>query len=121
MTLEQKSGKNSGRVERVVIWRNLAVNGSEYFLLCRTPQGWLLRGTAVVALAVDCPMLAQYEVHCDERWRTRRVEVQRTIGSDVRKRILTVEGEGKWRSTGDRLVGLADCVDVDLAVTPATN
>ena len=77
------------------------------------------------------PMLAGYEVHCDECWRTRRVEVGRTIGNDVRRLSLTAGGEGNWQSSGDDAAGidlagvslgaLAGCVDVDLAVTPATN
>ena len=34
---------------------------------------------------------------------------------------LSVENRGVWRSSGQELSALADCSDVDLAVTPSTN
>jgi uncharacterized protein len=66
-------------------------------------------------------MLANYEIHCDENWLTHRVQVERTIGNDVKNLILTVESRGVWRSSGQELPGVRGCDDVDLAVTPATN
>jgi uncharacterized protein len=66
-------------------------------------------------------MQANYEIYCDENWLTHRVQVERTIGNDVKNLSLTVESRGVWRSSGQELREIQGCEDVDLAVTPATN
>jgi len=66
-------------------------------------------------------MLANYEIHCDDNWLTHRVQVERTIGSDVKTLSLSVESRGVWHSSGQELPEVRGCLDVDLAVTPATN
>jgi uncharacterized protein len=67
------------------------------------------------------PLLASYEIQCDENWLTHRVQVERTIGSDAKTLSLSVESRGVWRSSGQELPGVRGCDDVDLALTPATN
>jgi hypothetical protein len=119
------------------MWRNIVANGAEYCELRRTAEGWLLRGHAIAAPDQKTPLLVEYEVHCDEGWRTHRVQVKRSIGAEVRDLSLTVEAHGVWRLSGDERPGqvfdrqfdrqpgrrsdLGDCVDVDLGITPATN
>lgn len=108
-------------LKRVVIWRNLLLNGTDYCGLWHTAEGWLLKGTAVGVLRDQQPVLASYEIHCDENWLTHRVQVERTIGSDVKTLSLSVESRGVWRGSGQELRGIQGCDDVDLALTPATN
>src|ERR1700674_1657553 len=69
-------------LKRVVAWKNLPMNGTDYCALWHTAEGWLLKGTAVGVLKDQRPMLANYEIHCDENWLTHRVHVERTIGKD---------------------------------------
>jgi uncharacterized protein len=107
--------------KRVVVWKNLLLNGRDYCCLWRTAEGWLLNGTVVGVLKDQRPMLASYEIHCDENWLTHRVQVERTIGSEVKTLDLTVESRGVWRSSGRELREIQGCDDVDLALTPATN
>jgi hypothetical protein len=109
------------KIKRVVAWKSLLINGTEYFALWHTDEGWLLKGTAVGVLKDQRPMLANYEIHCDDNWLTHRVQVERTIGSDVKTLSLSVESRGAWRSSGQELPEVRGCLDVDLAVTPATN
>ena len=66
-------------------------------------------------------MLVSYEIFCDENWFTNRVQVERTVGSDMSSLSLSVESRGVWRSSGQELRDIHGCKDVDLAVTPATN
>lgn len=108
-------------LKRVVVWKNLLLSGTDYCALWHTAEGWLLKGTVVGVLKDQRPMLANYEIHCDENWLTHRVQVERTIGSDVKTLGLTVESRGVWHSSGQELPGVRGCDDVDLAVTPATN
>ena len=107
--------------KRAVAWKSLLINGTDYCALWRPAEGWLLKGTAVGVLKDQRPMLANYEIHCDDNWLTHRVRVERTIGSDVKTLSLSVESRGLWRSSGQELPALAGCDDVELAVTPATN
>ena len=111
----------SDDLKRIVVWKNLLLNGTDHCALLHTTEGWLLKGTVVGVLEDHRPVLATYEVHCDENWRTHRVQVERTIGADVKTLSLIVESRGVWRSSGRELRELHGCEDVDLALTPATN
>jgi hypothetical protein len=108
-------------LKRAVVWKSLLINGTDYCSLWHNAEGWLLKGTVVGVLKDQRPMLATYEIHCDENWLTHRVEVERTIGKDVKTLSLNVESRGVWRSSGQELPALRGCDDVDLTVTPATN
>ena len=108
-------------LKRVVVWKNLLLNGTDYCALRHTAEGWLLKGTVVGVLEDQRPMLATYEIHCDDNWLTHQVRIERTIGKDTKNLTLNVESRGMWRSSGQELPDLRDCYDVDLAVTPATN
>jgi hypothetical protein len=66
-------------------------------------------------------MLANYEVRCDENWLTHRVHVERTIGKDTKTLSLSVANSGLWCCSGQEVADVRGCLDVDLAVTPATN
>jgi hypothetical protein len=108
-------------LKRVVAWKNLPMNGTDYCALWHTAKGWLLKGTAIGVLKDQRPMLANYEVHCDENWLTHRVHVERTIGKDTKTLSLTVENSGLWCCSGQDVAEVRGCLDVDLSVTPATN
>jgi hypothetical protein len=107
--------------KRAVVWKNLLLDGRDYCSLWHTAEGWLLKGTVVGVLKDQRPMLANYEIHCDENWLTHRVQVERTIGNDGKTLTLSVESRGVWQSAGQELRNVRGCDDVDLAVTPATN
>jgi hypothetical protein len=108
-------------LQRVVVWKNLLIDGRDYCALWHTAEGWLLKGTVVGVLKDQRPMVAHYEVHCDENWLTHRVEVERTIGKDVKSLSLNVERRGVWRGSGQEMHGVNGCDDADLSITPATN
>jgi hypothetical protein len=108
-------------LKRAIVWKNLLLDGRDYCSLWQTAEGWLLKGTVIGVLKDQRPMLANYEIHCDENWLTHRVQVERTVGSDVKSLNLSVESRGVWRSSGQELPGVRGCDDVDLALTPATN
>jgi uncharacterized protein len=108
-------------LKRAVVWKSLLIDGRDYCGLWRTAEGWLLKGTVVGVLKDQRPMLASYEIHCDENWLTHRVQVECTVGNDAKTLSLRVEKRGVWHSTGQELRDIQGCDVVDLAVTPATN
>lgn len=113
--------KLAADLKRVVVWKNLLLDGRDYCALWHTVEGWLLKGTVAGVLKDRRPILANYEIYCDENWLTHRVQVERRIGSDVKDLSLSVESRGVWRSSGEELRVVRACDDVDLALTPATN
>jgi len=108
-------------LKRVVVWKNLLLDGRDYCALLRIAEVWLLKGAVVGVLEDQRPMLVNYEIYCDANWLTQRVQSKRTIASDVKTLTLGVERRGVWRSSGQELREIRGCDDIDLAVTPATN
>lgn len=95
---------------------------AQTIVLSSVPQKvGFLKATVVGVLKDKRPILAKYEIYCDENWVTHRVQVERRIGNDVRDLRLSVESRGVWRSSRQELLDVRGCDDVDLAVTPATN
>jgi hypothetical protein len=78
------TGKMADDLKRAIVWRNLLLNGTDFCALWHTAEGRLLKGTVLGVLEDRSPMMATYEVHCDEQWHTHRVQVERTIGGDVK-------------------------------------
>jgi uncharacterized protein len=116
-----RSSPSPGTLLRSVVWRNLATHGSEYCSLWQINRGWLLQGTVVAAQKDGRPMLADYEIECDLFWYTRRVITICRVGSSSRVVDLTVEASGIWRIANQEHPALRSCIDIDLAVSPATN
>jgi uncharacterized protein len=115
-------GRTQGEAMRggVVLWRRLDGPGHDACCLEATPNGWKLDGTAVFR---DGEAIARlnYRVACDPEWRTQEGEVAGWLGSEqVRFRARRTTAGG-WMLNEAPVPELADCVDLDLGFTPATN
>lgn len=112
----------NGTLERIVMWRNLGIDGIDRCELRRTAEGYLLTGT-VLGLVTDGlrPIKARYEIHCDEHWRTHRALIEQIIARDRHSLRLSSESLGRWHGDGRELPELSGCIDIDLGLTPATN
>jgi len=109
-----------GSAARAVIWRRIMDDKSfELATLAGTGASYRIRGQAFLAQS-DVPMRVEYQIDCDGGWNTRRVDVCRTMGADVRRLVLAAEG-GVWRNNGEPMPALDGCSDVDLGISPSTN
>jgi hypothetical protein len=88
-------------------------------MLSRIKSGWMLSGTAIVALTRNRPLQFDYEVQCNARWETRRVEI--VEGSHGRTLSLRVDTGQRWWVGRKELSDLRGCLDVDLFFSPSTN
>jgi uncharacterized protein len=103
-------------VVAAILWES-SEGGSELCVLEREGGGWRLGGT-VLLVAEREPVEVRYSVLVDDAWATRDVEVVVSFPSgDARE---PVEIGSLW-SGKERPPEYADCVDVDLGFTPATN
>lgn len=101
-----------------VHWQRLDGPGEDSCRLVQEPQGYLLSGHARY-VAAGQEIALDYLVRCDLNWRSTSADVAGLIdGGEVAWRI-TRDSQG-WLLNGARQ-GLADCTDIDLAITPATN
>lgn len=105
--------------DHTILWRRLDVEGHDSCRVSRREDGWLLEGAAVF-LDDGAPAKLDYEVACDEVWRSRRGRVSGWAGN---KRIdLLVERTGDiWFFNGRSVAEISGTNDLDLGFTPATN
>lgn len=100
-------------------WRRCDLPGTDCATLTTTETGYLLLGHAQFqdpAGAIDL----HYSVQISPSWRT---EVARVEGSGPHGALrlhIQVRPDG-WMLNGDLVPGVADCIDIDLSFTPATN
>ena len=102
------------------LWRRHDRTGLDAFRLERKHSGRTLAGTVIVEDAGRACRL-DYDVHCDEHWRTRRSHVHGWIGDERVEIVLDADGSGHWKHNGIDQPQLDGCLDVDLGFTPATN
>jgi hypothetical protein len=104
-----------------VLWRNHRDDGLDRCRFDVGPNGFRLSGTALLVREA-MPYEVRYTVMADQAWRTRSVgvHVQTPEGDDLRLAV-TADGEGGWLLGREPMPGLQGALDVDLAVTPATN
>jgi hypothetical protein len=87
--------------------------------LAAGPDGLRLSGTVLTA-EFGTPLDVRYRVEAGPDGRTRRVEL--ALDGGAVRRVLLADGTGRWRwEGGPELAEVAGALDVDLAVTPATN
>lgn len=108
-------------VAREIMWRRTMDDMSfEHARIERAPVGVVLSGTVLMAEG-GAPLRIDYEVTCDDRWRTQVVTVIQSFDGRHRTLRLDHDGDGGWSIDGDRAAALDGCTDVDLGASPITN
>jgi hypothetical protein len=98
-----------------ILWRRLDRPGHETARLSATT----LHGAAVF-LHESQPVRLDYEIVCDDAWRTRSARVTGWIGEGIVNVRLTHDS-GEWTLNGTSVPAVAGCIDVDLNFSPSTN
>lgn len=101
-------------------WKALEGAGLEHLTLETNALGARAKGV-VMGERGGQPYAFFYQVQVDERWRTRRVDIQSL--DEGPSLSIEADGEGHWyqREGGAPLPLLTGCIDVDFAATPFTN
>ena len=106
--------------DELVLWRRIDQPGHDAARLVWHHPFWQLGGTAVFAHE-GVPCRIEYLVVCDERWRTSHGRVSGWLGGRHLRLDVTVDGAFRWRANGVECPALAECRDLDLSFSPATN
>ena len=102
-----------------VLWQDVTTGALDRCRLETGPDGLRLSGVVLTA-AHGTPLDVRYLVETDPDGLTRRVEL--ALDGGAVHRVLLADGTGRWRwEDGPELAEVAGALDVDLAVTPATN
>jgi hypothetical protein len=103
-----------------ILWRRLDGAGHDACRLVEKEGGWRLEGAAVFKHE-GVPACLDYKVDCDGEWRTREGAVHGWVGARSVDFRVTRAPDGVWTLNGQVMPNLAECVDLDLGFTPATN
>jgi len=107
-------------VKASILWRRIDSPGHDACRLSRRSDGWQLDGTAVFR-EDGAPACLTYHVACDRSWRATRGEVRGWLGARGVSFSIVRSPAGVWTLNGNTISDVVGCVDLDLAVTPATN
>ncbi len=106
--------------DRHIIWAAWTTPGLEHLHLLQRKQGWTANGLIILAQD-DVPQRIQYQVRCDARFCTRRVDIRLLQGKQAALALRT-DGKGTWTDGGGTVLpDLQGCLDVDISATPFTN
>lgn len=109
-----------GELDRSMLWRHLGASGHDACTVVEAGRGWHIKGAAAFESERGIAHLT-YDVQCDAGWQTLRATVEGTVGGrDVSHHIRRMTN-GTWVLDHVVQPQLMDCVDIDLAFTPATN
>ncbi|WNZ43212.1 putative glycolipid-binding domain-containing protein [Leptolyngbya boryana CZ1] len=107
-------------LEYTILWRRLDCPGHDSCCLWKSGDGWQLSGTAIF-LFEQQPCLLSYEVNTDSNWETRTANISGYIGKSIIALTITRTPNNRWSINDKELQNAADCIDLDLGFTPATN
>jgi hypothetical protein len=101
------------------MWTRLDLEGQDFCRFTRTANGYRFDGTALFYDGRPCAL--HYEVETTGAWITRRARLRGCAGAKrVDLHIRTGRG-GRWLLNGVPRDRIANCIDLDLGITPATN
>lgn len=107
-------------LEHTIFWRRLDCPGHDSCCLWKSGNGWQLSGTAIF-LFEQKPCLLSYEVNTDSNWKTRIANISGYIGKSIIALTIARTPNNCWSINDKELQNAADCIDLDLGFTPATN
>jgi hypothetical protein len=103
-----------------MLWRRLDFPGHDSCCLWKSSDGWQLSGVAIFLFAQK-PCLLSYEVNTDSHWETHTANISGYVGKSIIALTLAHTPNNRWSINDIELQKAADCIDLDLGFTPATN
>lgn len=106
--------------EQSILWRRTDSPGHDACHVSPAGHGWRIQGAAAFHSERGVANL-MYDVHCSAEWLTQHALIQGRVGDrDVEHRIRRT-ASGIWTLNHIAQPQLANCTDLDIGFTPATN
>jgi len=107
-------------LEHASLWRRLDCPGHDSCCLWKSGDGWQLSGTAIF-LFEQKPCLLSYEMNINSNWETRAASISGYVDKSTVALAIARTSNHSWSINDIELQAAADCIDLDLGFTPATN
>jgi uncharacterized protein len=103
-----------------ILWRGFVLPGHEACGLFSRDSYWHLEGTAVFSHEQQ-PCRLDYQVICDQAWRTLSAKVESWLGNTVVGIQIRTDPTQHWWLNGVEQPDVMGCIDIDLNFSPSTN
>ena len=104
-----------------ILWQRVDWPGHEHLHVEQDADGGNRLTGVAVFLSEQGTCRMDYYVECDQRWRTRRCQVDGWLGERKIETVVEATPDGGWLLNSVPLKDVRDCVDVDLNFSPCTN
>ncbi len=103
-----------------ILWRGFVLPGHEACRLFSQDSHWHLEGTAVFSHEQQ-PCQLDYQIVCEENWRTLSANVEGWVGNKVVSVQIRTDATGGWWLNEIEQPDVIGCTDLDLNFSPSTN
>ncbi|RPE13655.1 hypothetical protein EGT74_09115 [Chitinophaga lutea] len=107
-------------MKKQVVWKGLYYQIMEYCNIETTDTDIRIDGT-IVGVADDLPLSVTYDIVTDSAWRVASLEMAIEQGGECTWISIQRDPDGKWTQSGHARPEWADCIDIDISLTPFTN
>jgi uncharacterized protein len=103
-----------------ILWRRIDAPGHDACTVAPEGRGWRVQGAAAFRSERGVAHL-HYDIHCNANWQTQRATVHGMVGDREIDHRIRRTVSGVWTLDHVTQPQLANCTDLDLGFTPATN
>ena len=107
-------------MKKQVVWKGLYYQMMEYCNIEKTDTEIRIDGT-IVGFAEDSPFSVTYDILTDAAWRVAALEMAIERGGECSWISIQRDPDGKWTQSGHIRPEWANCIDIDISLTPFTN
>lgn len=108
--------------EKSIVWRRSKTIGAghEFARFITEASKRFLEGAAIFVIEKRFCRL-DYRIECDADWQTVAARISGFVGEEKIETKIAVDAEKSWTINGNENIETANCADIDLNFSPATN
>lgn len=107
-------------MKRQIVWKGLSYQMMEYCNVEQTETDIRIDGT-IVGFGEDTPFSISYDIIADRLWQVSSLEMAVEKSGECSWISLQRDPDGKWTQSGHARPEWAQCIDIDISLTPLTN
>jgi uncharacterized protein len=107
-------------MKRQIVWKGLSYQMMEYCNVETTDTDIRIDGT-IVGYGEDTPFSVSYDIIADKLWQVSSLEMAVEKSGECSWISLQRDPDGRWTQSGHIREEWAQCIDIDISLTPFTN